>query len=164
MTGQGRKQLDSWPWFYQICWEGSQVIKRLQGRNFTPEHLSAYAHVVGFHPPPVTSLVVQRTGAMPHCPWPWANQRGRGIENRHFFQDRAGFHISLKLLSYRSALHQWDCRNIRDRFIEQIGCKMPGKFCCMFKVSFAPLRNAISRTMAHAAALQRQTLCNYVHE
>ena len=44
---------------------GDQAFAR---KEFTPEHLSAYAHVVGFHPPPVTSLVVQRTGAMPHCP------------------------------------------------------------------------------------------------
>ena len=37
--------------------------KRLQGREFTPEFLSA--HVVGFRPSPVTSRVVQRTGVMP---------------------------------------------------------------------------------------------------
>ena len=35
--------------------------KRSQARDFAPERRSA--HVVGFRPPPMTSRVVQRTGA-----------------------------------------------------------------------------------------------------
>ena len=37
---------------------------RSQGRDFTPERRSA--HLSGFRSPPVTSLVVQRTGATLH--------------------------------------------------------------------------------------------------
>ena len=42
--------------------------KRSQGKDFTPERLSAYAHVVGFRPPPVTSRVVQRTACRGDAP------------------------------------------------------------------------------------------------
>ena len=42
--------------------EGREVRGSKRSQGILPEHLSAYAHIVGFRPPPVTSRVVQRKG------------------------------------------------------------------------------------------------------